>query len=432
MSGSGSGFIIDESGIAVTNNHVATGAAILKVWVGEERDPRNARVLGVSECSDLAVIDIDGDGYPYFEWFDGQISPGLDVFAAGFPQGDPEFTLTRGIISKAYTTGETSWASVDSVVEHDAKINPGNSGGPLVTKDGKLIGINYAADLRGPALQFRAVAREDALRVIDELKSGKDVNSIGVNGTAFIDEDGGFSGIWVSSVESGSAADKVGIKGGDIITRLEGLVLAMDGTMADYCDILRTHGPEDVLSIEVTRLNTNEVLKGKLNGDRLKPLPTPTPPPTAAFPTGIDGNYSYTRINDDTGALFIEIPQEWHDIDTSLVYDSDTGEVVGAAIRASSHLDGFLEAWTAPGVFFLASREMVDQFSVAELLQLSRGEGDCTFVSQSNYDDGLYTGLMDFHKDCEGGAFIVTIAAVPEDRSFMILGRGPNPQHPRL
>ena len=420
VSGSGSGFIIDESGIAVTNNHVATGAAILKVWVGEEREPRNARVLGVSECSDLAVIDIDGDGYPYFEWFDGKISPGLDVFAAGFPLGDPEFTLTRGIISKARTSGETSWASVDAVVEHDAKINPGSSGGPLVTKDGKLIGINYAADLRGPALQFRAIARYDALRVIDELKSGKDVNSIGVNGTAFIYEDGSFSGIWVSSVESGSTADKVGIKGGDIITRLEGLVLALDGTMADYCDILRTHGPEDVLSIEVMRSNTSEVLEGKLNSERLQPLPTPTPPaPTP--PTGTEGGYAYTRINDDTGALFIEIPQEWHDVDTSLLYDNDTGEVVGAAIRASTHLDGFLEEWTAPGVFFFASRELVDQFSETELLELSRSDGDCTFVRQSKYDDGLYTGLMDFYKDCEGGAFIVTIAAVPEDRSFMII-----------
>ncbi len=86
--------------------------------------------MGVSECSDLAVIDIEGDGYPYLEWFDGQVAPGLDVYAAGFPLGDPEFTLTRGIISKERADGETDWASVDWVVEHDATINPGNSGGP--------------------------------------------------------------------------------------------------------------------------------------------------------------------------------------------------------------------------------------------------------------------------------------------------------------
>ena len=145
--GRGSGVIIDDSGVAVTNNHVVTGAAILRVFVGGESQPRNARIVGVSECSDLAVIDIEGDGYPYLEWFDGQIYAGLDVFAAGFPLGDPEFTLTKGIVSKARTRGETNWASV---IEHDANINPGNSGGPLVTTDGKVIGINYASS-RGPA-----------------------------------------------------------------------------------------------------------------------------------------------------------------------------------------------------------------------------------------------------------------------------------------
>ncbi|WP_343390223.1 serine protease [Candidatus Amarobacter glycogenicus] len=136
--GRGSGFIIDPSGIAVTNNHVVTGAALLKVWVGGESQPRNARILGVSGGADLAVIDIEGDGFPYLDWYTGSVDVGLDVYAAGFPLGDPEYTLTRGIVSKARTSGETSWASVDDVIEHDATINPGNSGGPLLTSDGKL------------------------------------------------------------------------------------------------------------------------------------------------------------------------------------------------------------------------------------------------------------------------------------------------------
>jgi len=180
--GRGSGVIIDGSGLAVTNNHVVTGAAILRVFVGGESQPRNARVVGASECSDLAVIDIEGTGYPYLEWFDGQIYSGLDVFAAGFPLGDPEFTLTRGIVSKARTRGETNWASVDAVIEHDATINPGNSGGPLVTADGKVVGINYAGS-RGTS-QWFAISRDEALKVIDQLRSGQDINSIGVNGTA--------------------------------------------------------------------------------------------------------------------------------------------------------------------------------------------------------------------------------------------------------
>lgn len=279
--GRGSGLIIDESGIAVTNNHVVTGAAILQVWIGGESNPRNARILGASECSDLAVIDIEGDGYPVFEWFDGEIFAGLDVFAAGFPLGDPEFTLTRGIVSKTRTRGETNWASVDSVIEHDATINPGNSGGPLVTIEGKVVGVNYAG--RNETSQFFAISRDEALKVINQLRAGQDINSIGINGTAVRNEEQSISGIWVASVKSGSPASDVGIKGGDIITKLEGLVLATDGTMADYCDVLRTHHPEDVLSIEVLRFATGEVLEGKLNSYKLQPapeppIPMPTPP----------------------------------------------------------------------------------------------------------------------------------------------------------
>jgi serine protease Do len=98
----GSGFIIDPSGVAVTNNHVVTGADTLAVWVGAERTEYSARVLGASECSDLAVIKIDTPRpLPYLSWYDGEISPGLDIYAAGFPLGDPEFTLTRGIVSRA-------------------------------------------------------------------------------------------------------------------------------------------------------------------------------------------------------------------------------------------------------------------------------------------------------------------------------------------
>ena len=81
--GSGSGFVIDPSGLAVTNNHVVTGAAFLQVYIDGEDEPRNAKVVGVSECSDLAVIDIDGAGLPYLEWDDGDLSAGTPVVTMG-------------------------------------------------------------------------------------------------------------------------------------------------------------------------------------------------------------------------------------------------------------------------------------------------------------------------------------------------------------
>jgi len=265
--GRGTGFIIDPSGIAVTNNHVVTGGALLKVWVEGEEAPRNARILGVSECSDLAVIDIDGEGFSYMDWYPGSTDVGMDIYIAGFPLGDPEFTLTRGIISKARADGESSWASVESVVEYDAMSNPGNSGGPVVDTDGRVVAVHYAsiADYN----QAFGISKTVAEGVVEKLRQGENVDTIGVNGYAVSNEDGSLTGVWVSSVQSGSAADQAGVKPGDIITMMENLVLATDGTMAQYCDILRSHGPDDTLSLEVLRWANNEVLEGQLNGREL-------------------------------------------------------------------------------------------------------------------------------------------------------------------
>jgi serine protease Do len=83
---SGSGFIVSEDGLAVTNNHVATGAAFLEVYVGGEKEARPAKVVGVSECNDLALIDIDGGGFTPVSWFKGVAEPGQEVF---LPAGRP-------------------------------------------------------------------------------------------------------------------------------------------------------------------------------------------------------------------------------------------------------------------------------------------------------------------------------------------------------
>jgi S1-C subfamily serine protease len=288
--GRGSGFIIDPSGIAVTNNHVVTGSALLKVWVGGDSEPHNARVLGVSECSDLAVIDIDGDGYPYLDWFSGPIDVGMDIYVAGFPLGDPEFTLTKGVISKAKANGETSWASVDSVIEYDASSNPGNSGGPVIDPNGQVLGVHYAGN--ATTRQAYGISRDIAAGVIDTLKTGKDVDTIGVNGQAVGTEDGSLTGVWVSSVKSGSPADRAGIQSGDIITMMENLVLATDGTMSDYCDILRSHQPTDTLSVEVLRWANGEVLDGQLNGRALEVSTT--------FGTGDNGNDGSSSTGTET------------------------------------------------------------------------------------------------------------------------------------
>jgi serine protease Do len=264
--GAGSGFLISPDGLAVTNNHVVTGSARLKVYLnGEEY---RARVLGASECWDLAVIQVVGDGLPYMEPFNGKITVGTDVYSAGFPLGDPEFTLTRGIVSKENADGESNWASVDSVVQHDARINPGNSGGPLINEEGQVIGVNYAGNASTD--QNFAIRFQDAQSVIDELADGVDVDSIGINGQAVTNDDGSISGIWVSSVKSGSPADQAGIAGGDILMSMEGVSLGRGGTMSDYCDVIRSHEPGAVLSVDVLRFASSQMLSGQINGRELE------------------------------------------------------------------------------------------------------------------------------------------------------------------
>ena len=260
---SGSGFFISPDGIAVTNNHVVTGAAFLQVYVEGEDKPRNAKILGVSECSDLAVIDVEGEGFEYLAWYPDEVSVGVNVYAAGFPLGDHEYTLLDGIVSKENADGETNWASVDKVIEHTTDILPGNSGGPLVTDQGRVVGVNYAGDDQG---QTYAIGYDEARQVIPKLQAGEDVASIGINGSALLTEEG--SGIWVYSVASGSPADLVGIRGGDIVSEIEGLIPATDGTMSDYCDVLRSHDPGSAIQIEVWRESDLAYMEGTLNTDK--------------------------------------------------------------------------------------------------------------------------------------------------------------------
>lgn len=267
----GTGFIIDPEGIVVTNNHVVTGASKLKVWLKGEDDPRNAKVLGVSECYDLAVIDIDGEGFPYVEWYADEIKAGIDVFSAGFPStaSEVDYTLTEGIVSKPATSLYSDWASVNNVIAHTAKIIGGNSGGPLVDESAAVVGVNYAGvDLTD---ENYAISRDIAIPIIDELEAGNDVDSIGVNGIAVNGDLYGndVTGLWVRSVKSGSPADGARILAGDIIIELENQVLTQE-VMKDYCDVLRSHKPEDTLAVTVIRSGTGEIFIGQLNGRELE------------------------------------------------------------------------------------------------------------------------------------------------------------------
>ncbi len=422
--GSGSGFFIDSAGLAVTNNHVVTGAAFLQVYVDGEDEPRNARVLGVSECSDLAVIDVEGDGYPFLEWFDGDLSVGTQIYAAGFPLGDEEFTLLDGIISKENADGESDWASVDSVIEHSADTLPGSSGGPIVTEDGKVLAVNYAGDSEG---QSYGIGRGEALAILPRLIEGEDVTSIGINGQAL--SDGLFTGIWVSSVASGSPADLGGIRSGDLVTLVEGLIPATDGSMADYCDILRSHAPGDPLSIEVYRAVDDVFLEGTLNTDKLldvsfsfeSALEDEVAAVTGVTDPGTAGYSSYVSIADINNTISVDVPAEWIDSDVESLWLYE-GEVVGASVSAATNYTAWVDGWQTPGMFFGASATISSFETVDSILDQQDFSFACDYDGRFEYTDVFYEGAYDLWTNCTGeDTLFVDLVAQPPGSNILML-----------
>ena len=424
--GSGSAFIIDQSGIAVTNNHVVTGAGILNVYVGDETDPRNARVIGVSECSDLAVLDIAGDGFAALDWFEGDIPAGLEVLASGFPLGDPEYTLLDGIVSKEDTDGETSWASVDFVIEHTADTLPGNSGGPLVTPDGRVVAVNYAGNDLGQSFAISATVARPIVEQI--VAASSDVFSIGVNGEAI--GDSGFSGIWVYSVESGSPADEAGIEGGDLLITMEGIDLGVDGTMAAYCDVLRSHGPDDTLSFDIYRPADDGIYEGQINGAPLEFVSAgggggseggdglETNVVRAVLPPA-EPYVDFIEISDNDGAITVTVPEQWSDINGATWTYLDQPNV-GPALSAAPDLDAWLSGWETPGFFMAASTEV--GLSPIELLADEDFSGACDYAGTESYNDGYYVGIMDVWQNCgEAGSEFLVVAAEPPDGAYVVL-----------
>ena len=417
--GRGSGFVIDPSGIAVTNNHVVTGAGLLQVYVDGEDEPRNARVLGVSECSDLAVIEIDGPELTALEWSEQPDEPGTEIYVAGFPLGDPEYTLTRGVIAKARANGDTQWASVDHTFEHDAAAQPGNSGGPVITADGRVAGIHYASATQTNQSQFLAIASDIAQPIVSDLAAGNDVDSVGINGQIVVSEDGATAGLWVSGVRSGSPADDVGIRPGDIVTRVEGVTIGLDGTMKDYCDVLRSHDPDDELAVEVLRYNTSEVLEGEVNGDELTQAFSFADEYAEDDATPVGNTYAeYMSIEDDTGTITVSVPTAWSDVSG---VSTDLGDGVGSpSIVASPSIADYNATWNTPGMEFLASPTLT-QYSPGELLDIA-APTDCTSQGRDDYDDGFFVGQFEVFTDCGGtGTQFYVVASTSADGAYGVL-----------
>ncbi|CCQ94889.1 HtrA2 peptidase [[Clostridium] ultunense Esp] len=225
----GSGFIINQDGYILTNNHVIDQADTIQVFMSGEDKPITAKLVGRDPELDLAVIKINSNGkLPYLKLGDSDaIQVGEWSVAIGNPYG-LDHTVTVGVISAKGRPLTINGQNFKNLLQTDASINPGNSGGPLLNLKGEVIGINTAINAQGQGLGF-AIPINTAKSVLDDLITKGKVSHpwIGVGVQDLTKDLSSYlgltidKGVLIAQVFSNSPAEKAGLQQGDVVVEID-------------------------------------------------------------------------------------------------------------------------------------------------------------------------------------------------------------------
>ena len=255
--GMGSGFIVDSSGIVLTNAHVVDGADEVTVRTVDRREYR-AKVLGTDKATDVAVLKIDAKNLPTVRLGDAsKLRVGEWVVAIGAPYG-LEHSVTSGIVSAK--SRSLPGDSVVGFIQTDAAVNPGNSGGPLFNLDGEVIGINSQIFSRSGGFQGLAFAIpiNTALNVKDQIVATGKVQhgKLGITVQEVnqaLSESFGMKqpgGALVGSVQKDGPGAKAGIEPGDVIVKFDGQDIRRSGELPQ---LVSSVAPGKSVKLEVWR-----------------------------------------------------------------------------------------------------------------------------------------------------------------------------------
>ena len=259
---SGTGFLITEDGYILTNHHVVSDASSVEVTLynGESYD---AKVIGSDEDYDIAVLKIDVTGAtPVVLGNSSKLAIGESVAAVGNPLGELTFSMTEGIVScvnRAINVDGTPF----NMIQVDCSINPGNSGGPLFNSYGEVVGIVSAkyssySNTTVEGIGF-AIPINDVVSLVKDIMTNGYVTNKAYMGitpqtmTAQMAQQYRYDvteGVFVCSVDPDSAADKAGLKLGDVITKMD------DKDIASYEDLVaakKSYSAGDTVTLTVYR-----------------------------------------------------------------------------------------------------------------------------------------------------------------------------------
>ena len=280
--GGGTGFVVSEEGMILTNKHVVLDKKADYTILTNDGRKFPAKVLARDPFQDIAILKIEGvKPFPTLKLGDSdKLQIGQTVITIGNVLGEFQNSVSVGVISGLGRTITASGGGLvqilEDVIQTDAAINRGNSGGPLLNLKGEVIGINTAMVVDGENIGF-AIPINKAKKDIEQVKTlGKIVSPfLGVRYVLInerIQEENNLPvnyGAWIiggrgePAIFPGSAAEKVGLKEGDIILEFNGEKITIENTLAK---IIRKYNPGDKVVLKILREGKEKIIEVTLGG----------------------------------------------------------------------------------------------------------------------------------------------------------------------
>ena len=318
--GRGTGTFITSDGYIITNQHVTVGGVYFEIYTyaeysieentfidpvtGKEIEVLNAELVASSQCNDISLLKVNSNKeFDHLNWYGDNFKPGLEVYTLGYPGvAEGNIAVTTGVISYLDSDGNTSWTAPGyNTFAHTSPIFAGNSGGPVVSADGKIVGINNMT-FQPPGEAFpisNAINNDYAQYIVDEyLINEIDYMDIGMASIAidmrwFLDEydERTFTLHFIETLQPNGIADVGGLNENDLLIEVNNERIGEFESSQKLCEVLKDWQDGNNNSIEYIAYSCSDSLfyRGTFNKDKS----------SSSIKNDIDNRYSTEFIKED-------------------------------------------------------------------------------------------------------------------------------------